>query len=57
MNSNYYEDQEDEIVKSYNGGEITLSQMEKEMRDLRREIQQEAEEAARDAYNEVISRY
>lgn len=51
----WFDDQEDELVRALNEGEIDQKEFNKQMRDLRRDLQDEASDAAQMAYDEVMS--
>ncbi len=50
----WYERAEDEIDQQLADGLIDQKEHQRQMRDLRLEMQGEAEEAAREAYNEAM---
>lgn len=52
-----FEKEEDALCEAYNRGEISTRQFDDAMRELRRDIQARAEEAAREAYDREMSRY
>lgn len=54
---NYYEREEDAIIEAYNKGEITNSQMQSELNELRRDMRQAAEAAASEAYDREMERW
>ena len=47
----WYEKAEDELVEQFNNGEITRKEFDYEMRELRREFRQLAEDAAQETYD------
>ena len=49
-----YMQAEDDLVDALNDGQITEAEFRAEMRALRDELQAEAEQAAQDAYDEVM---
>lgn len=48
----WFERAENELIDSYNRGEITEKEFKREMADLRAELRAGAEEAAEQAYND-----
>lgn len=52
-----WEKDEDELIRQYNDGEITLKEYKREIRELRASYRQHAEEAARDAYAREMERW
>lgn len=52
--STWYERAEDEIDQQLSDGLIDQKEYQRQMRDLRAEMQGEAEEAAQSAYNDVM---
>ncbi len=52
-----YEREEDIITEQYNRGEITDKEYRAALRELQREIQADAQEAAERAYNDVMNQY
>lgn len=50
----WYEKAEDEIDQQLADGLIDSKEYQRQMRDLRAEMRGEAEEAARDAYNDAM---
>lgn len=52
-----YTKAEDQLVDDLNAGRITEADFRYEMRLMREEIQAEAEDAAREAYDDVMGRW
>ena len=55
--SNWFEKAERELEDEYEQGGMSLPEFREAMADLRRELQGQAEEAALDAYDEVMHRF
>lgn len=53
----WYERAEDEIDQELADGLIDSKEYQRQMRDLRLEMESEAEEAAREAYDEAMGRW
>ena len=51
----WFEKAEDELVEAVNNGEISQKEFRREMSDLRAELRMQAEEAAEEAYHDVIN--
>lgn len=47
----WYDKAEDELVEQLNNGEITRKEFDSEMSELRRELRQQAEDAAQETYD------
>lgn len=54
---NWFEREEDEITRLYNEGQIDQKEYDRQMRELARAARDEAEDAARDAYDRTINNY
>jgi predicted RNA-binding protein associated with RNAse of E/G family len=52
-----YEREEDELCDDLNEGRITRKEFDAAMRAMRDEIRAQAEDAAREAYDDVMGRY
>jgi hypothetical protein len=52
--SSWFDRAEKEIEDQYHAGELTLKEYNRAMNDLRRELQQEAYDAADQAYQDVM---
>ena len=52
-----YEREEDALVDDFNNGVIDRKTFDEGMRDLRDAVRWEAEEAAQNAYDDVMGRY
>lgn len=57
MSANWFEKEEDALVAEYNAGTITRSDFDKAMSELRRELQAQAEDAAREAYDREMGNW
>ncbi len=51
----WFDEQEDALVRSLNDGEIDQKEFNKQMRELRYALQDEASDAGQRAYDEVMS--
>jgi hypothetical protein len=52
-----YEREEDAITEAYNNGDISLDEHNRQLHELQRMYQVEAEEAAQNAYNQELERW
>ena len=54
---NWYDREEDELVRQLNAGEINQNEFQNAMRDLNAQLRQEAEDNAADAFNRTMGNY
>ncbi len=50
----WFEKAEQELNEAHERGEISVSELNKELRDLRRELEMQAQENAENAYNDTM---
>lgn len=57
MSTKWLDDEEDRLYNALNAGEITAAEYHRQIRGLRRDYQQAAEECARASYDREMERW